>query len=1040
MIFDDYISYLTQFQNKYGNNTIVLMQVGGFFEFYGIDNSTTKLGDIYRFADIANINVTLKDKSKIENDHSNPLMSGFPIEAIDKFVNIYLKHNFTVVLVEQEWLKPDDPKPIRKVTKIYSPGIDLDHASTGESNQFMAIYIEQITNVQKNNKMCIGITMIDVCTGENSVMERYSSIDDYNKGLDEVFRYIRTHNPKEIVIYTENMQGQKESIVKYLELNPYVYHFYENTPKTYQKISYQEKVFSKYFKKGNMLSYAEYLDLEKTPFGKISYIVMLQFIYEHNENLLCSLQKPKLSDESDVLLLANSCVNQLHVIPDKNMENMGVHNSLFGIICKTSTSIGKRELRRQLLHPTTNIAIIEERYNQIDCMLKREDHVVDQITMFVKKGVYRYLDYEKKLRKIVDIERMHRKMAIGLLNPCDFVSLDLSYQMILECIDMTKQDHLDILPNKSILDKFNCFIESYRKTFEMEEMAKYTLIGIKNSFFKKGVNKDIDDIQKNIVEANLFFDTLISKLSAMIDPHKQNLVKLENTEKDGYTLYLTNNRAKLLKKAFGEKPTFEYQIDDKTYEFNYDSLDMKHLKQGTKLNSLDIQHYSDTLMGLRDKMKRVSQIIYLDFLKKYHEEYGCILSEIVRFVAKLDVIHSNAKCAVEYSYTRPILEKNNPTGCIDCKGLRHPIIERIHTKETYVPNDIILGKNLHGMLLFGVNAVGKSSLMKSVGLATIMAQAGMYVPCESMKYSPYRNLFTRISGNDNIFKGQSTFAVEMSELRSILKRSDDKSLILGDELCSGTESVSALAIVASGVISLAKKNASFIFATHLHALSEMERLRQLSNVNCFHLKVQYCAKSQTLMYDRKLEKGSGNPIYGLEVCKAMDLDEQFIELANEIRLETMGKSPEIIKTEPSHFNKDIYIDTCQNCGKTGIDVHHIKEQNKADIDGKIGHIHKNNESNLVVLCKDCHHEVHHGDLEIEGYKQTTTGIQLVSSNITNNDLSSKKGKKKFNEDHILTIMKYKEYPNKKDVVSMLLTNHNIKIGYGTLLKILKGTY
>ena len=101
MIFDDYISYLTQFQNKYGNNTIVLMQVGGFFEFYGIDNSTTnqQLGDIYRFADIANINVTLKDKSKIENDHSNPLMSGFPVEAIDKFVNIYLKHNFTVVLV-----------------------------------------------------------------------------------------------------------------------------------------------------------------------------------------------------------------------------------------------------------------------------------------------------------------------------------------------------------------------------------------------------------------------------------------------------------------------------------------------------------------------------------------------------------------------------------------------------------------------------------------------------------------------------------------------------------------------------------------------------------------------------------------------------------------------------------------------------------------------------------------------------------------------------------------------------------------------------
>ena len=92
-----------------------------------------------------------------------------------------------------------------------------------------------------------------------------------------------------------------------------------------------------------------------------------------------------------------------------------------------------------------------------------------------------------------------------------------------------------------------------------------------------------------------------------------------------------------------------------------------------------------------------------------------------------------------------------------------------------------------GMLLFGTNASGKSSLMKAVGLNVILAQSGHFVPCRGMAFKPYYNLFTRINNNDNIFKGESSFAVEMSELRSILKRADKNSLVLGDELCAGTQ-------------------------------------------------------------------------------------------------------------------------------------------------------------------------------------------------------------------------------------------------------------
>ena len=109
------------------------------------------------------------------------------------------------------------------------------------------------------------------------------------------------------------------------------------------------------------------------------------------------------------------------------------------------------------------------------------------------------------------------------------------------------------------------------------------------------------------------------------------------------------------------------------------------------------------------------------------------------------------------------------TAFFEAKDLRHPLIEHLQKSEIYVPNDISLGSDNYGTLLFGTNAVGKSSLIRSIGIAIVLAQSGMFVPCSSFVYRPYMQLFTRILGNDNIFKGLSTFAVEMSELRTILK-------------------------------------------------------------------------------------------------------------------------------------------------------------------------------------------------------------------------------------------------------------------------------
>jgi DNA mismatch repair protein MutS len=316
-------------------------------------------------------------------------------------------------------------------------------------------------------------------------------------------------------------------------------------------------------------------------------------------------------------------------------------------------------------------------------------------------------------------------------------------------------------------------------------------------------------------------------------------------------------------------------------------------------------------------------------------------------------------------------------------SLRHPIIERIATDTRYVSNNIALGlpNEQDGILLYGLNSSGKSSLMKSIGIAIVMAQSGMFVPCDAMEFWPYDYIFTRILSCDDIFKGQSTFTKEMLELRGILKRSNRNSLVLGDELCSGTESISALSIVSAGIHTLAKRECSFVFATHLHDLVEIEEVQAQNNVKVYHLSVEYNPQTKRLVYDRKLKDGNGSTLYGLEVCKSLDLDTEFLQLANHVRHKLLNTHENILSTASNQnkYNRGVYVDKCQICGAKASEIHHISQQKEADENGYIGTFHKNDRFNLVCLCERCHNQVHHGYLVINGYSQTSDGVVLDHS-------------------------------------------------------------
>jgi DNA mismatch repair protein MutS len=358
-------------------------------------------------------------------------------------------------------------------------------------------------------------------------------------------------------------------------------------------------------------------------------------------------------------------------------------------------------------------------------------------------------------------------------------------------------------------------------------------------------------------------------------------------------------------------------------------------------------------------------------------------------ITYIDIVYAKAFIAEKYNYCKPeIVQTETGKSFVQVENLRHCLIEKIQQTELYVANDLTIGKEkekeketLDGILLYGTNAVGKTSLIRALGISIIMAQAGLYVPASSYKFKPYKCIFTRILGNDNIFKGLSTFAVEMSELRTILRLADKNSLVLGDELCSGTESISAVSIFVAGVQALSKLECSFIFATHLHEIITYDEITSLKTVGMKHMSVIYDRQNDCLIYDRKLKDGPGNNMYGLEVCKSLSLPQDFLENAHNIRMKYHPDSSSILEHKSSHFNaKHVSGGLCEKC-KTGfaVDVHHLIYQNQANDKGNIKQndltFNKNNAANLINLCQKCHDEIHKTNKKYKKVK-TTTGTVL----------------------------------------------------------------
>ncbi|MBD3809239.1 MAG: hypothetical protein IE884_01760, partial [Sulfuricurvum sp.] len=198
------------------------------------------------------------------------------------------------------------------------------------------------------------------------------------------------------------------------------------------------------------------------------------------------------------------------------------------------------------------------------------------------------------------------------------------------------------------------------------------------------------------------------------------------------------------------------------------------------------------------------------------------VAETIDWVAQIDVAVTSAINAQKYALIRPVIVESAQENFLQISALRHLPVEMQGID--YVPNDIVMGNRdyldlpypetvmldskvhdgatVRGVLLYGINSSGKSSLMKSIGIAVVLAQSGFFVPAKTMKFSLFEGVYTRIQSRDNVAKSLSTFGVEMLELNTIFSQATSRSLILGDEISHGTETLSAVSIVASTIMEL----------------------------------------------------------------------------------------------------------------------------------------------------------------------------------------------------------------------------------------------
>jgi DNA mismatch repair protein MutS len=289
----------------------------------------------------------------------------------------------------------------------------------------------------------------------------------------------------------------------------------------------------------------------------------------------------------------------------------------------------------------------------------------------------------------------------------------------------------------------------------------------------------------------------------------------------------------------------------------------------------ELKQYEEKVLTAEEEIARREERLFAEI----RDTAGAAVARIQETAARIataDVLAGFADAAAREGYARPVLVD---TFTLDLSASRHPVVERAMPREAFIPNDVRLDADRQVMILTGPNMAGKSTVLRQVGLAVLMAQAGSFVPARAATIGIVDRLFTRVGASDDLARGQSTFLVEMSETAAILHGATRRSLVLLDEIGRGTSTYDGVAIAWAVAEYLHEHvGCKTIFATHYHELTGLaDRFARVVNY-----KVAVLESGDDVIFLHRLQPGGTDRSYGVHVGRLAGLPPAVVSRATEI--------------------------------------------------------------------------------------------------------------------------------------------------------------
>ncbi len=562
---------------------------------------------------------------------------------------------------------------------------------------------------------------------------------------------------------------------------------------------------------------------------------ILHYLKETQKTALKHIDHLRFYEIGSSMALDASTVRNLELV--ESLFDGSRHATLIGCLDRTSTGMGARLLRGWLLRPEIDVEEINRRLEAVG-ELKNQ---------FIAREEIKTL-----LKKVYDIERLLSKVSLSTANARDLVSLRNSIEQapaIKAKLQIFKASRLgELEQHADPLDDVAALIGKALKENPPVVLTDGGLI-------REGYHAELDELRGISATGKQFIAGMESRERARTGI--QNLkVKFNNVF--GYYLEISKSNLGLVPADYERKQT---------------------LVGAERFTTPELKEYERRVLGAEERVVEIEYELFCQLRTAVAQEASRI-RRTASALSQLDCLLSLAEVAHAHSYVRPDLVSE---GEFVVRQGRHPVIEQLSDQlptGKFIPNDLYLNSSTDQILIItGPNMGGKSTYLRQTALFSILAQIGSFVPATAARLPVVDRIFTRIGATDNLARGRSTFMVEMTETAVILNTATERSLVILDEIGRGTATFDGLAIAWSVVEHLHHHTkAKTLFATHYHELTELAEL--LPGVKNYHVAVK--ESGHEIVFLRKVEAGSADKSYGIEVAKLAGLPVMVLDRAREI--------------------------------------------------------------------------------------------------------------------------------------------------------------